>query len=208
MDLLRSLFSAPPAREPLGLRCVCISDTHGQHRKLEIPDGDILIHAGDWTHFGKRSDAEDFNAWLGTLPHKHKIVVNGNHESNAPWKKDTKKIFTNATFLLQESVEVEGVTIFGAEFCWPTRDGNPYMRQIPAGTDIVVVHGPVKGYVDGNYGCQDALQEVRRVGPRLVVSGHIHEAHGEAEGHGIKFVNAANCLNGYKLGSPAIVVDI
>eukprot|EP00121_Abeoforma_whisleri_P005330 Awhi_evm1s4827 len=27
-----------------GLRVVCISDTHGCHRSLEMPPGDILIH--------------------------------------------------------------------------------------------------------------------------------------------------------------------
>ena len=27
-----------------------------------------------------QDDAEDFNAWLGELPHAHKVVVEGNHE--------------------------------------------------------------------------------------------------------------------------------
>lgn len=61
--------------------------------------GDLLIHGGDFTWFGKEEHLKDFNEWLGvvpnselililgTLPHKHKIIVNGNHESNAPWKK-------------------------------------------------------------------------------------------------------------------------
>jgi len=34
------------------VRIVCISDTHGQHAKLSVPDGDILIHAGDFMAFG------------------------------------------------------------------------------------------------------------------------------------------------------------
>jgi len=30
------------------MKLVCISDTHSLHRRmLEIPDGDVLIHAGD-----------------------------------------------------------------------------------------------------------------------------------------------------------------
>ena len=61
----------------LGIRVVCISDTHGRHRDCEIPNGDVLIHAGDFTRYGKRADADDFNKWLGELPHRHKIVVNG-----------------------------------------------------------------------------------------------------------------------------------
>ena len=48
---------------------VCISDTHGDHRALSdtIPSGEILIHAGDYSLYGKRDDAADFNVWLGEL---------------------------------------------------------------------------------------------------------------------------------------------
>ena len=36
------------------MRIVCISDTHGRHKKLKnIPDGDVLIHAGDITPRGE-----------------------------------------------------------------------------------------------------------------------------------------------------------
>lgn len=63
-------------------RVVCMSDTHSltSHIKFEIPDGDIFIHAGDFTKCGLRSEVRDFNRWLSTLPHKYKIVVAGNHE--------------------------------------------------------------------------------------------------------------------------------
>jgi hypothetical protein len=44
-----------------GVKIVCISDTHGDHRKLEMPEGDILIHAGDYTNHGKRQHVVDFN---------------------------------------------------------------------------------------------------------------------------------------------------
>ena len=42
-----------------------------------IPDGDILIHAGDFSISGLVSEVKEFNDWLGTLPHKHKIVIAG-----------------------------------------------------------------------------------------------------------------------------------
>ena len=45
-----------------------------------IPDGDVLIHAGDFTRCGHLQEVKEFNTWLGTLPHKHKIVIAGNHE--------------------------------------------------------------------------------------------------------------------------------
>merc|ERR550514_130323 len=112
-----------PPREPLGITCVLISDTHGHHRKLTIPPGDVLIHAGDFTAFGREEHARDFNAWLGTLPHKHKIVVFGNHESNAEWSKRTAELLSNATFLCNEEVSLpfgeRMLRVHGTDFFWP-----------------------------------------------------------------------------------------
>jgi predicted phosphodiesterase len=62
------------------LRIVCISDTHGKHRKVEVPPGDVLVHAGDITSKGQESQIRDFCEWLGSLPHEHKIVICGNHD--------------------------------------------------------------------------------------------------------------------------------
>ena len=36
------------------LRFVLISDMHTMHRRLQVPDGDVLIHAGDFTLYGRR----------------------------------------------------------------------------------------------------------------------------------------------------------
>ena len=66
---------------PNDIRLVLLSDTHELHRKINVPDGDILIHAGDFTMLSKSLRAiSDFNAWLGELPHRYKILVPGNHE--------------------------------------------------------------------------------------------------------------------------------
>ncbi|XP_050708901.1 metallophosphoesterase domain-containing protein 1-like isoform X2 [Eriocheir sinensis] len=64
------------------LRFVCMSDTHclTSHLQFEIPDGDVFVHAGDFTRCGSASEVEEFNSWIGALPHKHKIVIAGNHE--------------------------------------------------------------------------------------------------------------------------------
>ena len=63
------------------LRVVLISDTHMQHRKLVMPKGDLLIHAGDFTNQGRAKDIKDFDDWLGGLDYRHKIVVFGNHDT-------------------------------------------------------------------------------------------------------------------------------
>jgi hypothetical protein len=58
------------------LRLVLLSDTHQLHREVDVPDGDILIHAGDFTMFSESMEAvADFNDWLGELPHRSKAIV-------------------------------------------------------------------------------------------------------------------------------------
>lgn len=63
-------------------RVVCMSDTHSltPYIKFDIPDGDIFIHAGDFTKCGQLEEVVEFNNWIGKLPHRHKIVIAGNHE--------------------------------------------------------------------------------------------------------------------------------
>lgn len=67
---------------PNKARVVCMSDTHSltPYIKFDIPDGDIFIHAGDFTKCGQLEEVEEFNTWIGALPHRHKIVIAGNHE--------------------------------------------------------------------------------------------------------------------------------
>lgn len=63
------------------IRVVSISDTHGQHRLIkDLQDGDILIHAGDFTNTGEEYQLRDFMEWFSQQPHKHKILIAGNHD--------------------------------------------------------------------------------------------------------------------------------
>ncbi|KAJ4291822.1 hypothetical protein N0V90_009718 [Kalmusia sp. IMI 367209] len=67
-----------PISQAQPTRVVCISDTHNE--RPSIPDGDILIHAGDLTQNGTFAELQAQLDWLRKLPHKHKIVVAGNHD--------------------------------------------------------------------------------------------------------------------------------
>lgn len=47
------------------MKLVCISDTHSLHHRLpDIPDGDVLIHAGDCLGLGTLENIEELNEWL------------------------------------------------------------------------------------------------------------------------------------------------
>jgi hypothetical protein len=58
------------------MRIVCISDTHGHHFQLDLPDNNILVYAGDFMTFGNEpKEIVSFNRWLGQSPHRHKVVI-------------------------------------------------------------------------------------------------------------------------------------
>mmetsp|Transcript_20469 Transcript_20469/g.30746 ORF Transcript_20469/g.30746 Transcript_20469/m.30746 type:complete len:293 (-) Transcript_20469:35-913(-) len=199
----------PKVVDRLGITIVLVSDTHGEHEKLTMPDkADMLISAGDWTLYGKKEHVTSFNEWLGKLPYQTKIVVNGNHECNAMWKRSAKSLLSNAILLVDEFIEVEFGTcnntnkdeqkeddinfnsdkdekakklkIYGTNFYWPcSQESNPYFDQIDSSTDILISHCPALGYVDNNRGCPALLNTIQnQAHPKIVISGHEHIARG------------------------------
>src|SRR5579872_2913874 len=61
------------------LKIDCISDTHCQHKKLDLPGADILIHSGDCSGFALGS-ALEFLDWFKEQNYSHRILVPGNHD--------------------------------------------------------------------------------------------------------------------------------
>ena len=51
------------------LRFVCMSDTHGREQhgyyNTRVPDGDVLLHAGDFTMHSELHEYRSFNEFLG-----------------------------------------------------------------------------------------------------------------------------------------------
>ncbi len=205
------------------MRIVLISDTHGRHRELVVPDGDMLIHAGDFTLNSKPDWIyRHFNIWLGELPHRHKIVIPGNHDFLLEDPKE-RRIITNAVLLVDSGVEVEGIKIWGS----PTtplyggafgksrpEDRRKLWAQIPDGLDILITHGPPFAILDHSKsserreGCPQLLEAVFRVLPRLHVFGHIHHGYGMLRTTDTLFVNASLLDEDYKVSNQPIVIDI
>ncbi|KAK2867911.1 hypothetical protein FQN49_003351 [Arthroderma sp. PD_2] len=65
-----------PPEHPISV--VCISDTHNW--QPELPDGDILLHAGDLTVNGTFEELQAQLTWLSAQPHTYKILVAGEHD--------------------------------------------------------------------------------------------------------------------------------
>lgn len=61
-------------------RIVCVSDTHGytpSEAGFKLPAGDVLIHAGDLTNQGGKSELERTLQWIQNADYEVKIVVAG-----------------------------------------------------------------------------------------------------------------------------------
>lgn len=209
------------------MRVVCISDTHGKYRGLDVPDGDILVHAGDITTFGHPLELKDFNAWLGELPHTHKVVIGGNHDATlARHSTDfARSILSNAHYLQDSEVVVDGVRIYGAPWM-PEFNGWHFMlprgsaellakwAKIPDGIDILLTHGPPAGKCDFSkyqkwyIGCDYLREAVLKVRPKYHVFGHNHEGYGVQMGEFTTFINASCMTRSYILANPPIEVEI
>ena len=188
-------------------KIVCISDTHGGHEKFTIPSGVILLHAGDFSKRGKESEIVAFNDWLGTLPHQHKIVIAGNHDFGMEtFPEKAHAWLSNAHYLNDQEITIEGLRIWGSPitpwfFDWAFNryrgaDIRKHWDMIPEGIDILLTHGPPAGILDITtqgkaVGCEDLMQTIQKIRPRLHVFGHIHEAHGRVETEHTLFLNAS-----------------
>jgi Icc-related predicted phosphoesterase len=208
------------------VRIVCISDTHGQHAKLSVPDGDILIHAGDFAAFGDTPiEIIDFNQWLGTLPHRHKVVIAGNHDwmfGRHPGA--ARELLTNAIYLENSGTELAGLKIWGSpvqpEFNnWAFNIARGaairrYWQMIPASTNVLITHGPPFSILDiahpttAHLGCEELAEAVQQIRPRLHVFGHIHGGYGETKANGTQFVNASVVDEAYHLVNAPQVIEI
>jgi len=195
--LAKALYSLlQPARpEPKdAILVVCISDTHTTQPIL--PDGDILLHTGDFTQSGSLEELQKQIAWLDSQPHKFKVAIAGNHDLCLdPSKPEyVGDVDWRSVIYLQDSSTTlrfpggRPLNIYGSP--WTPKHGNwafqyPRDREdrwkdsIPEDTDILPTHGPPKHHLDlGHLGCSFLLQELKTKSPLMHAFGHIHAGYG------------------------------
>jgi Icc-related predicted phosphoesterase len=205
---------------------VAVSDTHTKTKGLVIPDGDVLIHAGDWTYRGGRGEIKEFLEWFDAQPHKHKVFIAGNHEFTLDRFHDRydhslqQMVFfsgnENTHYLEDTSVSIEGVRFYGSPGSkafgpWgfgvhPGEHADRYWGVIPKDTDVLITHGPPHSILDTVVGRfehlgDESLRERVDQLPRLKahVFGHIHSSSGMRVDPYTRtlFVNAAICDEQY-----------
>jgi Icc-related predicted phosphoesterase len=214
------------------VRVAVLADLHGQ--LPEVPDCDLLLLAGDLcpaVDHGVERQAQwlgdEFRAWLEAAPTEQIVAIAGNHDfvferqpelvpGDLPW-----------TYLQDASTELAGLTIWGSPwtpwfFDWafnaPKDGGEAFLAEhyaaIPEGTDVLLIHGPARGYGDRTTAGVDAgstalLDAIDRVQPKLCAYGHIHEARGQWTRGATTLINAASVDTLYELRpSPAVLIDL
>jgi Icc-related predicted phosphoesterase len=202
-----------------------ISDTHGEHRRLTIPECDMIIFAGDMSKGGTKPEIEDFFDWFSSLDILYKVAICGNHDMWFNPECDRSKsrginqdgvdprsiVPENVIYLQHEHITIEGIKIFGSPYSpefhnWAFnlkrgKESAEKWDEIDVDSDIVIIHGPANGVLDMTYqyiyaGCEELIKTLEIIRPKIFCSGHIHEAYGILESEHTTFINAS-MVNGH-----------
>lgn len=208
------------------MKLVLLSDTHGKHDEVSVPNGDVLVHAGDLTMLGHLKEYESVARWLNTQPHKYIVIIAGNHDFSSyqlPSLLDPRIHYLN-----NSGIEIENKFFWGSPITprygrWAhmlPRSGDEIRacwNKIPEYTNILITHGPPAGVLDktiagDNAGCKDLHEAVTtRIQPEVHVFGHIHEGAGIRDYRYLNnpcYVNASVVNEYYKVVHPPTIVEI
>lgn len=187
------------------VRVVCVGETINEN--IDVPDGDVYIHTGNFTRAGDDTDVIKFINYLAALPHRYKVVVCGRRENRRCFELLTMYAESNCVVLDGGATMVAGLRIFGVSgSASPVRT-----RSFSSRVDIVVSCISPEGILDsatlrGDHGFRKNLEKYP---PRVCVAGR-------GEGNGAMCVGETVYINpsiyaytpGYsKFGRP-VVFDI
>lgn len=206
-------------------RILIVSDNHN----YRLPDNafygvDLVLHCGDATSLGTRSQYNDFFSSMYERLSKHEIkmiYVPGNHDKNEESMFDVVLPFQDRIEILIHSESIFGdelgLEIFGSRWCkefagWEGElkfyDRQQMWKNIPHDLDFLLTHTPPYGvmdYVDNwrkDYcGCSELRREIINKNPVVHCFGHIHSMHGyeyNPDRDNIHYFNVAYCDDEYQ----------
>lgn len=196
------------------MRFVAFSDTHGFHDEIILPEGDVLLFAGDICGWSSgTNEIESFGSYLAKQPHPHKIVIAGNHDW--AFQRDRDKAVDalgDVHYLQDEEVVIKGIKIYGSpwqpefyDWAFNLPRGPELAKvwaKIPIDTQVLLTHGPPRGILDQTtdkrgVGCEDLRERLADLKSlRAHVFGHIHEAYGCDTTGLTTFYNVSVCDRG------------
>lgn len=181
------------------MKLVHLSDTHGLHHRIEVPNGTFLVHTGDFSSRGTEAETDDFLLWFSELPHKHKLLIAGNHDFFPYMKPDefAQKCYTLGIIYLEDSyITLEGIKFYGTPYVptfydWAFMESESRLAKryarIENDTQVLLTHGPALWILDevprghvGSSALADRLEQLPHLTHHLC--GHIHESRGKHRG--------------------------
>ena len=219
------------------IKIAIISDTHGEHKNLEkwLPAADMIICAGDVSKFGNMTTISSFLRWFSELEqYKTKIFIAGNHDTLFEDNRGLSQamIYHNLMYLENSGLEFDGINIYGSpvtprfhDWAFNADRGEKikkYWDAIPENTDILITHGPPMGILDvsrynqstmaldgsiNHVGCQDLMNRINEIKPKVHIFGHIHPAYGIVYQNGTLFINASSVDETYKIKNKPYFIE-
>jgi Icc-related predicted phosphoesterase len=197
-----------------------------------MPEGDVLVHAGDITISSETKVIEDFADYLSELPHTHKIVIAGNHDYifEGSSKEQLVEMFKRKgiTYLQDSSITIDGVKFYGSP--WQPRFHDwgfnlsrgralaEKWKLIPDDVNVLITHCPPFGILDRaprgfdeyeNVGCEELLKRIDELNKLQVhIFGHIHDCYGTQNIDGIVFANSCICNERYQAVNNPHIIEI
>ena len=124
------------------MRIVAFSDCWSKFPEC-VPQGNVLVCAGNFTQFGDAKEIHAFYRWFENLPHKHKLMVYGGQEVTTDIRFFKKNVFRKYSIPLDDvmthppppsikllhggdPVTIDGVTFWGHPGLGPECAGNFY----------------------------------------------------------------------------------
>jgi len=204
------------------MRLVCLADTHNLHHHLPIPEGDVLIHAGDCTDGGTRNETNNFLRWMQEQPHPYKILIPGNHDFFFEKKELLRTIPHGIHVLLDQELVIQGKRFWGSPVTpgminWAfNRERGKAMQLhwdlIPRNVDVLITHTPPYGIMDQiesgeRLGCEDLLKTLKDVQPAVHLFGHIHYSSGFLKRENTAFYNLSILDESGRIMQSPLVID-
>ena len=209
------------------MKITFFSDTHTKHDNLKFPEADVLVCTGDFTNKGSLADVEDFCSFMLKQPHKHIIVIAGNHDFcfENKFKSDAEHLLKVAgiTYLNDSGCIIDGVKFWGSPvqpwfYDWAFNrqrgdDIKKHWNLIPDDIDVLLTHGPPYNILDkckdgSVVGCQDLMNRIHDVKPKIHAFGHIHESYGIFVDNHTTYINSSILDHRYKFRNEPITIEI
>ena len=175
------------------MKILAFSDVHCDHAACEAlvaaaAEADLVIGAGDFAQ--RREGLADTMAILEPFAPKA-IYVAGNNETP-----EELRAATSATVLHGQMTTRLGLNIYGLGGAIPELNITAFesfditeaqaapLLDAATGVDIIICHSPPKGVADvmasrGSMGSVEIRNTIKRVQPRLMLCGHVHDCWGE-----------------------------